>query len=100
MTFKVVKQLNPIDAMKILTKPNYNLCMQEHSTMMKKLRDKRVTVMNNNSEIYGPSGTKRIFIEELMISFLTGERVRPLRAFQILLLETINGRFEVLGNGF
>ena len=29
MTFKVVKQLNPIGIMKIFTKPNSNLCMQE-----------------------------------------------------------------------
>ena len=28
MTFKVLKQLNPIGAMKKLTKPNCNLCMQ------------------------------------------------------------------------
>ena len=28
MTFKVIKQLNPIGAMKIFTRPNCNLCMQ------------------------------------------------------------------------
>ena len=53
MTFKVIKQLNPIDAMKAFTKPNCKLCIQERLTILKMLRDKRVTVMNKNSEIYG-----------------------------------------------
>ena len=53
MTFKVVKQINLIGTMKTFTKPNYNLCMQERLTILKKLRDKHVTVMNINSEIYG-----------------------------------------------
>ena len=35
MTFKVIKQLNPIGAMKIFTKPNSNLCMQERLTILK-----------------------------------------------------------------
>ena len=63
MTFKVVKQLNPIGAMKKFTKPNYNLCMEEHLTILKKLRDKRVTIMNKNLDIYGPSGTKRLSVD-------------------------------------
>ena len=29
IAFKVVKQLNPIGAMKTFTKPNCNLCMEE-----------------------------------------------------------------------
>ena len=49
MTFKVLKQLNPIGAMKT----NCNICMQECWTILKKLRDKRVTVINKNLEIYG-----------------------------------------------
>ena len=53
MMFKVVKQLNHIGAMKTFTKPNCNLCMEERLTILKKLRDKRVTIMNKNSEIYG-----------------------------------------------
>ena len=53
MTFKEVKQLNPIGVMKILTKPNCNLCMQERLMILKMLRDKLVTLMNKNSEIYG-----------------------------------------------
>ena len=35
MTFKVLKQLNPIGAMKIFTKPDFNLCMQERLTILK-----------------------------------------------------------------
>ena len=61
MTFKVLKQLNPIGAMKTFTKPNCNLCMQERLTILKKLRDKRVTVMNKNSEIYGACRHKTTF---------------------------------------
>ena len=61
MTFKVLKQLNPIGAMKTFTKPNCNLCMQELLTILKKLHDKRVTVMNNNLEIYRSFRHKTIF---------------------------------------
>ena len=42
MTFRVVKQLNPIGSMKTFTKPNFNLCMQERLTILKKICDKRV----------------------------------------------------------
>ena len=48
MTFKVVNQLNPIGAMKTFEKPKCNLCMEERLTILKKLRDKDVTVMNKN----------------------------------------------------
>ena len=48
MKFRVIKQLNLIGAMKTFTKPNCNLCMQERLTILKKLCDKRVTVMNKN----------------------------------------------------
>ena len=58
MTFKILNQLIPIGAMKTFTKPNCKLCMQERLTILKKLRDKRVTVMNNNLEIYGASRHK------------------------------------------
>ena len=61
MTFKVVKQLNPIGAMKTFTKPDCNLCMEERLTILKKLRDKRVTIMNKNSEIYGACRHKTCF---------------------------------------
>ena len=37
MTFKVVKQLNQIGAMKIFMRPNSNICMQERLTILKKL---------------------------------------------------------------
>ena len=39
--------------MKTFTKPNCNLFTEERLTILKKLRDKCVTVMNKNSEIYG-----------------------------------------------
>ena len=52
MTFKVVNQLNPIVSMKTFTKPNCNLCIEERLTILKKLRDKHVTITNKNSEIY------------------------------------------------
>ena len=61
MTFKVVKQLNTIGAMKIFTKPNCNPCMEERLTILTKLRDKHVTIMNKNSEIYGACRHKTCF---------------------------------------
>ena len=61
MAFKVVKQLNPIGAMKTFTKPNCNLCMQERLMILKNLGDKCVTVMNKNSEIYGACLHKTTF---------------------------------------
>ena len=63
MTFKVITQLNPIGAMKTFTKPNCNLCMQERLAILKKLRDKCVTVMNKNSEIYGAFRHKTCFYQ-------------------------------------
>ena len=62
MTIKVIKQLNLIGTMKTFTKPNCNLFMQESLTILKKLHDKRVIVMNKNSEIQGPAGTERLSI--------------------------------------
>ena len=52
MTFELINQINPIGVMKTFTKPNCNLCMQERLTTLKKIRDKRVTIMNINWEIY------------------------------------------------
>ena len=62
MTFKVVKQINLIGAMKTFTEPNCNLCMQEHLMILKKLRDKRVTFINKNLEIYGACWHKTLSI--------------------------------------
>ena len=47
--------------MNTFTKPNFNLFMEKCLTILKKLRDKRVTVMNNKSEIYGAFRHKTIF---------------------------------------
>ena len=59
--FKVVNKLNPIGAMKKVTKPNCNLCMEELLTILKNLRDKRVTIMNKNLEIYEACRHKTTF---------------------------------------
>ena len=61
MKFKLVKQLKPIGAMKTFTKPNCNLCMEERLTILKNLRDKRVTFMSKNSDIYGACRQKTTF---------------------------------------
>ena len=58
MTFKLVNQINPIGTMKTFTKPNYNLLMEERLTTLKNIRDKCVTVMNKNLEIYGACWNK------------------------------------------
>ena len=61
ITFKVLKQLNLIGEMKTFTKPNFNLCMEECLTILKKLCDKRITIMNNNLERYGSFSQKTTF---------------------------------------
>ena len=61
MTVKVVNQLNPIGAMKTFMKPNCNLCIEECLTILKKLHDKRVTILNKNLEIYGACRHKTTF---------------------------------------
>ena len=61
MKFKIIKQLNPIYAMKTFTKPYCNLCMEERLTIPKNLRDKGVMVMNKNSDIYGSCRYKTTF---------------------------------------
>ena len=57
----VSKQLNLIGTMKTFTKPNFNLCMEKRLTTPKNVRDKRVMVMNNNSEIHGAFQHKTTF---------------------------------------
>ena len=89
MTFKVVKQLYPIGAMKTFTKPKCNICMQERLTILKKRRYKYVTIMNKNSEIYGACRHKMTFHQFFLSTddpFLTGERVRPLKVFSNLMI--------------
>ena len=96
MTFKVVKQINPIGAMKTFTKPNCNLCMEERLTILRNIYDKRVTIMNKKLEIYGACQHKTTFCQFFQStddSILMGERVRPLKGFKILALELVNGRF-------
>ena len=53
ITFKLVNHFNPIGAMKSFTKNNCNLFMEEHLTILKKLCDKRITIMNKHSKLYG-----------------------------------------------
>ena len=82
--------------MKTFTKPNVNLCMEERLPILKNLRDKCVTIISNNLDIYGACQHKttfHIFPLALAIPFLTGERVRPLQGFQISVIEPVNGRF-------
>ena len=71
MTFKVVNQLNQIGAMKTCTKPNCNICMEKHGTILKKLCDKRVTIMNKNSEIYGACQHKTTFHQFFLSTYDT-----------------------------
>ena len=52
MTFKVLKQLNQIGTMKTFTKTNCNLFVEERLIILKNVCDKRVAVLNKNSEIY------------------------------------------------
>ena len=47
--------------MKKFAKPNFNLCVEERLIILKNLRDKRVTVVNDNPDIYGACRHKTIF---------------------------------------
>ena len=60
MAFKVVKQINPIEAMKSFTKLNCKLCMEERLTNLKKLRDKTSQLLKK-SEIYRACRHKMTF---------------------------------------
>ena len=61
ITFKVVKHLHLIGTMKIFTKPNCNLCMQECLAIQKNVHDKHIKVMNNNTETCGGCRNKTTF---------------------------------------
>ena len=62
MTFKVLNQINLIGAMKTFMKPNCNICMQEHLTIPKMIRDKQVTVMKKIRRFMRPAGTRIVSI--------------------------------------
>ena len=83
-TFKLGKQLNPIGAMKTYTKSNCKLCTEERLMVLRNIRDKHVTVMNNNSEIFRACRQKttfNLFFLSTDDTALTGERVRPYKGF-------------------
>ena len=61
MTFKVLKMINLIGSIKKLTKPNFKLCIEERLTILKKLRDKHVTIVNKNLEMYEACRDKTTF---------------------------------------
>ena len=67
MMFKVVKQPHTIRAMKTFTKPNCNICMEERLSILKNLRDKHVTFMNKNLDIYGAC-RKKTALHQLLLS--------------------------------
>ena len=85
--------------MQTFTKPNCNLFIEERLTILKNIRDKCVTIMNKNLEIYGACRHKTTFINfcyALMIPFLcvTGQKVSSSKGFQILGIEPVNGHFN------
>ena len=53
VAFKVVNHLNPIGVMKSFTKPNCTIFVEEHLTILKRICDRNVTLINKNTEIYG-----------------------------------------------
>ena len=61
MSFKLVKHINPIGAIKSFTQLNFNLCMEKRLTILKKLCDKNVTPMNKKLEIYSDGKHKMNF---------------------------------------
>ena len=61
-TFKVVKQIKLIGAMKTITKPNYNLFIEECLTILKKMREKPSQLLTRIWRYMGPAGTNQLFI--------------------------------------
>ena len=61
MTFKLVNKLKTIGAPKTFTKTNCNLCMEDRLRTLKKIHEKRFTVMNKYLEIYGVCRHKMTF---------------------------------------
>ena len=61
MTFQVLNQINLIGALKKFTKSNCNLFIEERLTILKNIREKCVTIMNKNLEIYGACRHKTTF---------------------------------------
>ena len=53
MVLKLVKHTNPIGAMKIFTKTDFNICMEGRITILKNVPDRYGTLMNNTLENYG-----------------------------------------------
>ena len=66
MTFKLVNHLNLIGAMKTFMKPTFNLFIEESLTILKKISDKCVTIVNKNSEVYGDYRHKTAFYHFLL----------------------------------
>ena len=61
MAFKEEHTINLIEEMKSFMKPNPNLFTGWKLTMLKKLCDKNVTLMNKNSDIYRACRNKTSF---------------------------------------
>ena len=62
MTFEVVKQLNPIGSMKMFPKPNCNICIEQHLTILKKLCDECVVYMNKKHIYTVADGTRELSV--------------------------------------
>ena len=58
MKFKLVKQLNSIGKMEIFTKPNCNLYMEEHLTILKSHVKNASRLRTRNWRYMGLAGTK------------------------------------------
>ena len=66
--FKLINTLNPIGSMISFMKPNFNLCMEEHLTIIKKKRDKHVTLMNKHLDIFRGCRHKTTFHQFFLIA--------------------------------
>ena len=61
MELKEVTQIKPVAEMKSFTEHKCNICMEERLNILNKLRDKNVTLMKKDSEIYGAFWHKTTF---------------------------------------
>ena len=99
MTFKAVYFLKQIGSMKTFTKPNYNLCTERRLKSLKRYVTNATQLGTIIWRFMGTAGTKRLSIDfssALMIKFLRGKGVRPLKGFSNLWTWTHQQSFLML----
>ena len=76
MVLKIVKDLNPIGAMDLFTKPECYLCMDKHLMIIKYLHNRKFTLINKYLQIYGACWNKTTF-RRFLVSLISISNWNP-----------------------